>query len=81
MNSIKNEKIISDETNINNGIKVLKNKKAVYINNRYLLNSYFDLKALKKFKIFKFEIRKKTSSKYRGVSKNGNKWASINNDK
>ena len=29
------EKISSDETNINNGIKVLKNKKAVYINNRY----------------------------------------------
>jgi hypothetical protein len=68
------EKISSDETNIKNGIKVLKNKKAVYINNRYLLNSYSDLKALKKVKIFKFEIRKKTSSKYRGVSKNGNKW-------
>lgn len=57
----------------NNEIKVLKNKKAVYVN-RYLLNSYSTSRSLKKLEQSKFEIRKKTSSKYRGVSKNGNKW-------
>ena len=56
-----------DEGN-NNEIKVLKNKKKVYIN-RYLLNSHSTSRSLKKYKQFKFEIRKKTSSKYRGVSK------------
>ena len=67
----------------NNEIKVLKNKKAVYVN-RYLLNSYSTSRSLKKLKQSKFEIRKKTSSKYRGVSKNGNKWQvliMINNKK
>ena len=74
-NSINNKyKFSSDDTDINNGIKVLKNKKQVYINNRYLLNSYSASKSLKKYKKCKFEIRKKTSSNYRGVSKNGNKW-------
>ena len=43
-------------------------------NNKYLLNSYSTSRSLKKLKQSKFEIRKKTSSKYRGVSKNGNKW-------
>jgi len=65
-----------DGIDIKNKIKVLKNKKVVYIN-KYLLNSYSASKALKKFekfKTFKFKIGKKTSSKYRGVSKNGNKW-------
>ncbi len=57
----------------NNEIKVLKNKKAVYIN-RCLLDSYSTSRNIKKFKKSKFEIRRKTSSKYRGVSKNGNKW-------
>ena len=33
----------------NNEIKVLKNKKAVYVN-RYLLNSYSTSRSLKKFK-------------------------------
>jgi hypothetical protein len=56
----------------NNEIKVLKNKKAVYIN-RNLLNSYSISRALKKFKKNKFVIKKKNTSKYRGVSKNGNK--------
>ena len=67
----------------NNEIKVLKNKKAVYVNS-YLLNSYSTSRSLKKLKQSKFEIRKKTSSKYRGVSKNGNKWQvliMINNKK
>lgn len=77
-NLIENDKInINDkypfDADSNNEIKVLKNKKAVYIN-RNLLNSHSTPRSLKKFKQFKFEIRKKTSSKYRGVSKNGNKW-------
>ena len=77
-----NDKLSFDEGK-NNEIKVLKNKKKVYIN-RYLLNSYSTSRSLKKFEQFKFEIRKKTSSKYRGVSKNGNKWQvliMINNKK
>ena len=90
MKSIKNLKFIKnndkysfDEDDQNNEIKVLKNKKAVYVN-RYLLNSYSTSRSLKKLKQSKFEIRKKTSSKYRGVSKNGNKWQvliMINNKK
>ena len=75
-NVIKNNGKCLFDTESNNEIKVLKNKKAVYIN-RYLLNSYSTSRAFKKFKKFKFEIRKKTSSKYRGVSKNGNKWQVI----
>ena len=76
------QKCLFDEDQ-NNEIKVLKNKKVVYVN-RYLLNSYSTSRSLKKFKQSKFEIRKKTSSKYRGVSKNGNKWQvliMINNKK
>ena len=72
-NIIKNNDKYSFDEDQNNEIKVLKNKKAVYVN-RYLLNSYSTSRSLKKFKQSKFEIRKKTSSKYRGVSKNGNKW-------
>jgi hypothetical protein len=71
------------DANNNNEIKVLKNKKEVYINS-YLLNSYSTSRSLKKLKKLKFEIRKKTTSKYRGVSKNGNKWQvliMINNKK
>ena len=82
-NIIKNNDKLSFDENQNNEIKVLKNKKAVYVN-RYLLNSYSTSRSLKKFKQSKFEIRKKTSSKYRGVSKNGNKWQvliMINNKK
>lgn len=80
-NVIKNNDELLFDTN--NEIKVLKNKKAVFVN-RYLLNSYSTSRSLKKFKKFKFEIKKKTSSKFRGVSKNGNKWQvliMINNTK
>jgi hypothetical protein len=82
-NVIKNNGKCLFDTESNNEIKVLKNKKAVYIN-RSLLNSYSTSRSFKKFKKFKFEIKKKTSSKYRGVSKNGNKWQvliMINNKK
>jgi predicted transcriptional regulator len=57
----------------NNEIKVLKNNKLVYIN-KDLLKSYSTSRAIKKLKKINFIIRKKRSSKYRGVSKNGNKW-------
>ena len=61
------------DSNDKNEIKVLKNKKAVYID-RFCLNEYSPSRNIKKLKSNKFIIRKKTSSKYRGVSKNGNKW-------
>ena len=67
----------------NNEIKVLKNNKVVYIN-KDLLNSYSTYRCIKKFKKINFVIRKKRSSKYRGVSKNGSKWQvlmMINNKK
>ena len=57
----------------NNEIKVLKNNKIVYIN-KDLLNNYRISKNIKKLKNVNFIIRKKRSSKYRGVSKNGSKW-------
>lgn len=60
----------------NKEIKVFKNNKTVYING-ILLNSYSTSRAIKKAKKLKkinFLVQKKTSSKYRGVSKNGNKW-------
>ena len=82
-NIIKNNDKCSFDVNNNNEIKVLKNKKAVYIN-KFLLNSYSTSRALNKFRQSKFLIQKKTSSKYRGVSKNGNKWQvliMINNKK
>ena len=93
MNSINNNflekkryfNIIKDiiNTDNNNEIKVLKNKKPVYIN-RCLLDSYSTSRSIKKFKKTKFDVRSKTSSKYRGVSKNGNQWQAlimINNKK
>ena len=58
--------------NKNNEIKVFKNKKIVYIN-QSLLNSY-NSKNLKKVKNIAFIGETKRSSKYRGVSKNGNQW-------
>ena len=67
----------------NNEIKVLKNNKVVYIN-KDLLNNYSISRAVKKYKKINFVIRKNRSSKYRGVSKNGNKWQvliMINNKK
>ena len=42
--------------------------------NKFLLNSYSTSRAIKRLKKINFIIRKKRSSKYRGVSKNGNKW-------
>lgn len=57
----------------NNEIKVLKNNKVVFINS-YFLNSYSTSRAIKKLSKIKFLKRKKRSSKYRGVSKNGNKF-------
>jgi hypothetical protein len=57
----------------NNEIKVLKNNKIVYVN-KDLLNSYSTSRTIKKLKKVNFVIRKKRSSKYRGVSKNGSNW-------
>ena len=57
----------------NNEVKVFKNKKIVYVNKK-LLNSYSVLRSIKKFGKINFITTKKRSSKYRGVSKNGNKW-------
>ena len=69
--------IITQEKNAkdnkNNEIKVFKNKKIVYIN-QSLLNSYNTSKNLKKVKNIAFIGETKRSSKYRGVSKNGNQW-------
>ena len=59
--------------NKNNEIKVFKNRKIVYIN-QSLLNSYNTSKNLKKVKNIAFIGKTKRSSKYRGVSKNGNQW-------
>ena len=67
---IRNHTFISKS---NNEIKVLKNNKVVYVN-KDLLNSYSILRAIKKLKKVNFLVRKKRSSKYRGVSKNGSKW-------
>ena len=57
----------------NNEIKVLKNNKVVYVNN-YLLNSHSTAKKIKKFNKIAFVGRSKRSSKFRGVSRNGNQW-------
>ena len=62
----------SDSTN-NNNIKVLKNNKAVYVNS-YLLNSPSASKKLKQLNKITFIGKSKRSSKFRGVSKNGNQW-------
>ena len=81
-NFISFEKHICDLQN-NNEIKVLKNNKVVYIN-KDLINSYSISRGVKKLKKINFIIRKNRSSKYRGVSKNGNKWQvlmMINNKK
>lgn len=71
------------ELQVNNEIKVLKNRKVVYLNKK-LLNDYSTSRAIKKFRKINFITMKKTSSKYRGVSKNGNQWQvliMINNKK
>ena len=83
----KNHKIIFKkhifELQTNNEIKVLKNKKVVYVN-KILLNKYSTARGIKKLKKFNFVIKKNRSSIYRGVSKNGSKWQvlmMINNKK
>jgi len=67
----------------NNEVKVLKNNKVVYIN-KNILNKNSSVRGIKNIKKIKFIIRKKRSSEYRGVSKNGSKWQvlmMINNKK
>lgn len=78
--NINNKSLFDSEKG--NEIQVLKNKKAVYINSSNL-NSYSASRGLKIFKQNKFIVKNKTSSKYRGVSKNGNKWQVLimNNNK
>ena len=71
-NSINNKHIFELQIN-NNEIKAFKNNKVVYLNKKFL-NTYSNLRSIKKLKKIKFIINKKTSSKYRGVSKNGRKW-------
>jgi len=61
------------KTDKNNEIKVLKNKKVVYVNSS-LLNSYSTSKNIKIFNKITFVCKNKRTSKYRGVSKNGNQW-------
>ena len=62
-----------NQTENNNEIKVLKNNKVVYVNT-FLLNSYSTSKNIKRFNKITFIGRNKRSSRYRGVSKNGNQW-------
>ena len=57
----------------NNEIKVIKNNKIVYIN-KSLLNSNSASKKIKKINKVSFIRYYKRSSKFRGVSKNGNQW-------
>ena len=57
-------------------LNLIKNKKIVNINID-LLDKYSIKKLIKKSKKINFVIRNKTSSKYRGVSRNGNKWQSL----
>jgi len=63
-------------------IKVIKNRKIVYIN-KCSLNSSSKEGAIKKLKAINFVIRNERSSKYRGVSKNGSSWQVLimNNNK
>lgn len=71
-NNIKNS-FSKYHKNFNNEIKFIDNNKIVYINS-YLLNQ-------KKIKKHNRCSEKKRSSKYRGVSKNGNKWQVIIHNK
>jgi hypothetical protein len=67
------ESSILNNSENNNEIKVLKNHKAVYVN-RFLLNSPSSSKKLKKLNKIAFIGKSKRSSRYRGVSRNGNQW-------
>ncbi len=68
-----NENLFKNYSSNNNEVKVLKNNKVVYVNSS-LLNSYYTYKNLKIVDKVAFVGRSKRSSKYRGVSKNGNQW-------
>lgn len=72
-NEDENENIFKNYNSNNNEVKVLKNNKVVYVNSS-LLNSYYTYKNLKIVDKISFVGRSKRSSKYRGVSKNGNQW-------
>ena len=63
----------SNLKNKNNQFKVFKNRKIVYVNSS-ILNSYTSSRNLKKVNEIAFITRTQRSSKYRGVSKNGNQW-------
>ena len=69
----KMESFLLANTEKNNEIKVLKNNKVVFMNS-YLLNSPSTSKRVKKLKKITFIGGSKRSSKFRGVSKNGNQW-------
>jgi len=76
--SCNNEIKIEESSNLDynencNEVKVLKNNKVVYVNS-YLLKSPSTLKNLKKLNKIAFIGRSKRSSRFRGVSKNGNQW-------
>ena len=68
-----NEKFFRNYNSNNNEVKVLKNNKAVYVNSS-LLNNYYTYKNLKIVDKVTNVGKSKRSSKYRGVSKNGNQW-------
>jgi len=71
-NNVKESSILNYNDN-SNEVKVLKNNKVVYVNS-YLLKSPSTSKNLKKINKVAFIGRSKRSSKFRGVSKNGNQW-------
>jgi len=67
---------INNNSSINNSPKKLKYlniEKNIYINTN-LLNNYSTSRTIKKLKKINFIKINKTSSKYRGVSRNGNYW-------
>ena len=70
---LKNSEKISQNVKNNNEIKVLRNNKVVYINN-YLLNSNSTSKNIEPLTKIQFIGGRKRSSRYRGVSKNGNQY-------
>ena len=67
------EDFCSKLINKNNQFKVFKNRKIVYVNS-CILNSQPSSRNIKQVKNIAFITKNKRSSKYRGVSKNGNKW-------
>ena len=71
-NNVKESPMLNYNEN-SNEVKVLKNNKVVYVNS-YLLKSPSTSKNLKKLNKIAFIGRSKRSSRFRGVSKNGNQW-------